>query len=99
MREGAQIALNDLGNVALSVDEHSRAIAVAVVLDVSPKNFDGTLQGLAALPQPNRDGVTGLAHRSRTPIAPDQQRVFVDPGRSLLATWQDKTALYKLARL
>src|ERR1700689_3755771 len=99
MREGAQIALHKFCDVALTVDKHSRRLAIAVVLDVSAKHFYGTFQGLTALPLAHGDGISGLAHGSRAPIAADEERILVDPGHILLAAWQDETALDKLAGL
>src|ERR1700733_7692639 len=98
MCERTQAALYDHCAVALSIHEHDRIIAIAVILDLSAKYFLGALQRLAALPPPDGDWITGLAHRPRTPIARNQQCVLINPRHVLLAAWQHKTVRDKITR-
>ena len=99
MRKRAQVPFHKQGSMVLPVYEDARIVAIPVVFGVSMKHLFGAFEGLAPPPPPDGDRVPGLAHRSRTPITRNQQRVLVRPCHGLLAAWQHETALHKLTRL
>ncbi len=95
--KGAHASFDDRYLVSLSIFENAGVVAVAVVFDAAAVDFASFLEGLTALPFAHGDGVTGLAHGSGTPVAADQQCVFVDPGDAVFACGQNEAAIDELA--
>ena len=93
----AVVQLHNLRAMALGICQHMGKNTD--VFRFTVKDLVRARERLAALPLPHRDGVAGLAHGARAPVARHQQRVLVDPGDVLLAGRQLKTAGDKGARL
>ena len=55
--------------------------------------------GRAALPELDDEGVAGLGHGAGTPVAGDEQGVFVDPGDVLLGVREDEAVFDEVAGL
>ena len=83
--------------VALGVVED--AGACAYVSGLAAEDLLGLIEGLAALPDFGDEGVAGLRHGPRTPVARDDEGVFVDPFGVLLGLGQGEAVLDELASL
>ena len=59
----------------------------------------GLVERRAALPELDDEGIAGLGHGAGTPVAGDEQGVFVDPGDVLLGVRKDEAVLDELAGL
>src|SRR5580704_13132201 len=57
----------------------------------------GLVERRAPLPEFDDEGVAGLGHGAGTPVAGDEERVFVDPGDVLLGVGKDEAILDELA--
>ncbi len=93
--EEVDAAVEDDGGVTLAVVERSRACA-----DVgwfAAEDFFGVVERSAALPELDDEGVAGLGHGAGTPVAGDEEGVFVDPGDVLFGVREDEAVLDELA--